>query len=321
MNNVFSYAGTWGDPAVFVGSRDYDSWYESELSAEIAMRVTLGILTLGMSELFADPNLHCNDDEHDGSPYGSAVSNSDLARHNVVMQNQIVIAPYPDFPAWTVDDMIRSADWSDNSPNYIEENVVLRSDASLSWPRPALCFVEQPNQTIVRSGQSYESLGADGCVRSSYCEDGDLVATDSEYCEIAERPFECRISRSNAWCSGRVTCPAGWRVIGAKAACNLEYGAVSDATVDALPFNRLEVVRRSSNPSDGWCQVSFDGIREGHTTLDTVRGFEALAFMCREYDRNGGECHVKGVSYCRPDRPTSPWTAVPYGSTGLTFGF
>jgi hypothetical protein len=311
VNNVFSYAGYVDDPAIMIGSRDYDSLVEGS------------------------PPGHCDDDEYDDSPYGSGLSNTDFARHNVVAQNQFITAKvrvrwgetdrnalvdiargavvdviWPDERDAVVSDMIQSRDWSDNSPNYINYNT-METEETVDWARPAGCYLPDADRVFLFDGESEDTMSSAGCYSSFVCRDGDTTRPPVRDCRIVSVPFECQITGSNTWCARSVACPGDGKVVGAKAACNLEAGTVDDAVVSELPFDRLEVVRASDNVADGTCYVSFNWASEGGTTIDTAKGFSQLAIGCREYDDNGGDCQIKGVSYCtEPSSPPPPTTTT-----------
>jgi hypothetical protein len=311
LNNVFQFVSDfYNDPAIFVGSRDYDSFHENGWPS------------------------HCGDDRHSGSPYGSAVSNSDYARHNIIMQNQFVrqirSRPRPidtrpgdndsggrpgsvhdSSPVYytKLAHMIRSRDWSDNSPNTIKRNEMV-GEGTIDSNRLAGCYLPDDQQTWLEHGESQDTMSS-GCYSSFTCRDGDTTRPAVRDCRIDALPFDCQISGNNGWCERTVACPSGTKVVGAKAACNLEYGTIRSYQVEALPFNRLEVLRKSDNTKDGVCYVSFNRISKGKVTLNSIKGWRQLAFGCTEHDNNGGDCHIKGISYCAPSGTGATRVPVP----------
>jgi hypothetical protein len=287
MNNVFAFAPPfWNDDAAInVGSRDYDSWHESPFT--------------------------CDEDEYPGSPYGSGVSNKDFALYNAVMQNQFVADPTRN----SLDDFIRSRDWSDNDPNYLTANTVV-PDAAALQSRPAGCFVPEYGQALLADGESREIVESDSCTGTVTCRDGEVIHELDLDCRVTEVPFECQAIGDDGGCEGVALCPAGGTLVGAKAACNLEYGTVDDATLDGLPVQRLSVVRASDEVEDGLCRLGDDAVSRNQDVLHPFDGDSSgVEFGCSEHDANGGDCHVKGVAYCLPPETPPAWTAYSLWST------
>jgi hypothetical protein len=110
-------------------------------------------------------------------------------------------------------------------------------------------------------------------------------------------PFDCRVSGDNRGCSKQVWCPSGV-IVGAVAACNLESGAVSDEDIRTLPIDLMVVVQASDNVSSGVCQVGGNRISKGSRPITGLDGRRSVKVKCEEHDRNGGDCHIRGVLYC-----------------------
>jgi hypothetical protein len=109
--------------------------------------------------------------------------------------------------------------------------------------------------------------------------------------------FECQASGSNSGCQRTVFSPAGKTIIGAKAACNLEFGTVSGADLNGVSANVVKVLRASDNVSEGSCTLGSTSIRSGQAAVSGINGLTRLSFGCRENDSNGGDCHIKGKLY------------------------
>ena len=109
--------------------------------------------------------------------------------------------------------------------------------------------------------------------------------------------FECQASNSNGGCQRTAFAPAGKTIIGAKAACNLEFGTVSATDLNGVSANFVKVLRASDNVSEGSCTLGSTSIRSGQATVSGINGLTRFSFGCRENDANGGDCHIKGRRY------------------------
>jgi hypothetical protein len=148
------------------------------------------------------------------------------------------------------------------------------------------------------------------------CRDGEVIHELDLDCRVTEVPFECQAIGDDGGCEGVALCPAGGTLVGAKAACNLEYGTVDDATLDGLPVQRLSVVRASDEVEDGLCRLGDDAVSRNQDVLHPFDGDSSgVEFGCSEHDANGGDCHVKGVAYCLPPETPPAWTAYSLWST------
>ena len=112
--------------------------------------------------------------------------------------------------------------------------------------------------------------------------------------------FECQATGNNSGCQQTVRVPGGKKIIGAKAACNLEFGTVSERDLEGVSTNLVQVLRASDDVSDGSCTVGTTSIRSGQAGVSSsIIGQSSLSFGCREHDANGGDCHIKGKIYHR----------------------
>ncbi|MCP3143524.1 right-handed parallel beta-helix repeat-containing protein [Pyxidicoccus xibeiensis] len=260
INNVFYYATYSGsNPAVFLGARNGNRNY-------------------------------CGLDA--GFGYGSSVDDRDFATENVVMQNQLYVR--------SVADMIQTR-WPDpNSPNYVGHNTTVTSAVS----RLAGCYVPEAYTTdFISHGRGVDvfrdGAGAPYCGGIQLtCNDGDLQYAWDTSCRIDELPFGCAISGSDEGCSGVVFCPSFGQLIGARAACNLEYGSISDAQLASVPPDMLSVVRASDVPAEGSCWLGRNTLSVGNLGIARTLRISSEGYGCREHDGNGGECHIRGAAWC-----------------------
>jgi len=232
---------------------------------------------------------YCGDD--DGFPWGSSADDRSFARYNAVYQNQIVKR--------SVSDMIRQGD-SSNQPN----EVALNQTVTTETVRPAGCYVANGYKTFVRHGETIDvfrdASGTPGCTGSSLtCNDGELVRGATTTCSVGRAVGSCQVSGNNAGCQKVASCPTGRRLVGASAACNLEYGSVTDAELASVPAGQVGVVRASDSVSDGWCSLGDDGTASGRVAIDGIADRTSVSLACREKDANGGDCHVRAALYCR----------------------
>src|SRR6185436_13680090 len=70
---------------------------------------------------------------------------------------------------------------------------------------------------------------------------------------VQQVSIDCATTTNNDGCERAVTCPSGTRVLSAVAACNLEYGPVTDEQLASVPVGHMKVVRRSDHVEEGNC--------------------------------------------------------------------
>jgi len=263
INNSFFYDKyNGGNPAVYIGSRD------------------------GAHGIIPKPG-YC--DKDGAYRVGSGVSDLDFARDNVVMQNQVVKR--------RVRDMIKVRNAEHDSPNYIAHNETV----SRVTERASGCFLETSfSRDFLEDGEQTEvamrSGNRDRCVVQR-CDDGDLKTVGA--CGMRTVPFECSVSGDNAGCRVAAACGTDEPLLAVSAACNLEHGTVSSGTVDGLEPGTLSVVRESDDVIQGECRVGTTSIDRRWSTSRGPANPTATIAACREHDSNGGDCHIRGVAYCR----------------------
>jgi hypothetical protein len=231
---------------------------------------------------------HC--DEDDGYDFGSSKYDWDYARYNAVMQNQILdntdvgtSTVYVNHP--TI-----------NSPNYLGSNVHVPARID----RNAGCYLPTGfGKNFILDGQTatvtQTQSGSEVCSVKK-CVDG--VLSDVSDCSMSMVSFGCSKSDSNAGCSTTATCPSGTKIIGAKAACNLETTDLTTDDLDSTPAGMIDVVRLSTNTEDGECKVGSTTVVSRADVIRGAYGSTSISAHCEEHDNNGGECAVKGILYC-----------------------
>lgn len=245
---------------------------------------------LGSDGGFATHRFCHNDLEY---PYGSGADDRDHTARNVVMQNQFV--------GRSADDMIHT-EWPEtNRPNYVDFNATVTDPVS----RSSGCFTRADHEPrfLLHGESTTLAWDPDGHPYEhpveATCVDGDLVyASAPQLRSVREVPFGCSISGDNGGCRDEVRCADGEVLVGARAACNLEHGRVHDAQLATVPRDALWVLRWSDVPQAGRCWIGDLGGAAGEIALGgRVRGTR-VEIGCREHDRNGGDCEIRGVAYC-----------------------
>lgn len=265
-HNVFDYVRYWGrTPAVWVASR------QNNLPG------------------------YCNEDDRAEAPkIGSNLDHLDHAYRNVVAHNRFI--------ARAPEELIRVH----GDPSYVFGNLRV----SAAGDRNSPCYVANGYPApIIEHGESL-ALFDDGegprCNgRRLSCVDGLLRESAFPCPQLLRRvsivPFECRAEGRNGGCATRAACPGGSSIASVKAACNLEFGAVSPAQLASTPWSLAGVVKRSDHRDEGVCRLGRVDVSENGAELGALSG--AFGFSCREHDRNGGDCHVRGALACQSSLP------------------
>ena len=111
--------------------------------------------------------------------------------------------------------------------------------------------------------------------------------------------FDCRVAGNNDGCNARAAYREGKTVVAAVAACNLEYGTVSERELARVFRDTIRVVRASDRVSAGECRVGDNSVSSGAVSIHGVNGSSAVSVGCKEHDNNGGDCHIKGTLHCK----------------------
>lgn len=235
---------------------------------------------------------YCGDDQ--GWPYGSSVDNLDYAQYNTVVQNQVYKR--------TLSSMLLNRWPVTNSQNVVRYNSTVTNATVVS--RLAGCYVPTMyGSDFLLHGQKNNVFkwpnGSPSCGWSYMCNDGVFQQIASYPCPMSRIGFEARIEGNNNGVGGIAYCPAGKRVIGATAVCNLEYGTVSSSDLVSTTANRIRVAVPSSTVTDGRCTVGSSYTASPETTIVGVVGATQVSYSCFERDSNGGDCHILGEIYCQ----------------------
>jgi hypothetical protein len=116
---------------------------------------------------------------------------------------------------------------------------------------------------------------------------------------VQEVPIDCNVSGNNDGCEKTVACPSGTKIRGAVAACNLEYGLVTDDQVSSVAQGYIKVVRASDHVDEGGCWVGGNRLDSGQEAIANVAALTAVTIGCQEHDKNGGDCDIRGFLYCQ----------------------
>ena len=235
----------------------------------------------------------------------------DQARGNAVMQNQVFKLPVSDVTirvpltggVITRRGKIRVGFPEVNTPNFIDHNETVKKEIG----RAAGCFLSNGYPNFIIDGQftnAFHHGNGDAICTDfrSTCHDGALSQTSDATCQanpVRQMDVECHAAGSNSGCQKTVSVPRGKKIVGAKAACNLEFGRISSANLDAVPANVVTVLRASDDASDGRCTVGGTSIRRSMAAISGINGLNSVSVGCREQDSNGGDCDIKVRLYFR----------------------
>lgn len=233
---------------------------------------------------------YCDHDK--GYNFGSSINNGDFATNNIIAKNQI----YKFSPA----SMIR--DRESKNRIFANERVV---NAPIN--RKSACYINggYPSELLLHGQSTQLFIVSENivCKPTNYtCDDGVLQRSPKACQSLPETQsvrFECKSDSNNRGCRGEIRCPKATRIVGLKAACNLEYGKVSNTQLMNVAINTLEVLKSSDKVTDGECRLDTKSISSGTGSLTASLGGSRLNFSCKEHDKNGGDCHIVGSMLCQ----------------------
>jgi hypothetical protein len=198
------------------------------------------------------------------------------------------------------------------SNNLVEENKFLdkdpKQDIWIGTPKSDSNNIIQKNMKVTMSEDEF---------RKSINDDSQppLTITQQSAPETTTKPpepkqtqtpttqtltFYCGVEKNNQGCSGEIPrCPAGMHATAIKAACNLEYGDTK--SIKTLEWNKIRVDNASDNISEGKCQVGDKTISSGEAPLSLLIVSSDKSFSCKEHDKNGGDCVIRGLIQCSKD--------------------
>lgn len=118
--------------------------------------------------------------------------------------------------------------------------------------------------------------------------------------------FSCTAdAKSPNGCNTTATCPVGYHAVAAKAACNLEFGPVTDAQFAQVKANTVAVTRKSDRVNDGLCIFGKAILKEGVQSMAAPKATDSQKYgmHCKEFDYNGPECQIRAALTCAPNAP------------------
>jgi hypothetical protein len=92
--------------------------------------------------------------------------------------------------------------------------------------------------------------------------------------QVNQVDFDCQITDNNNGCQKTVSGPPRTKIIGFKAACNLEFGAVSATDLKGVSANSVKVLRTSDQVSEGSCTLGSMSIRRGEAAVSGIHRAE-----------------------------------------------
>src|SRR4030095_10619472 len=215
-------------------------------------------------------------DTYDCDADGSA-DDLDHARYNVIMQNRIF-----NISSVTMEMRIKTQNPVDNGPNYCDSNEFVTSAPD----RPAGCvIVDGAERKLILDGEWVDifkySNGEPVCTGyKNTCHDGDLALSAGSDCRITKSGFVGQVRGNKNGCQKTVSCPSGQKIIGAKAAANLEFGDISDDQLSAVPANTIKVIKPSDNYSEGICYIDNNSLSIGQKDITGIKGLRQVTVGC-----------------------------------------
>lgn len=229
-------------------------------------------------------------------PFGSGASGRDFAQHNIIADNRIV--------KLSATRMIAVND----EANELHNNVTVSAEQARQR-RPSGCYeFDTLPHAYLRDGEATsvrDATPAPICGTRKICEDG-LVRRLPGRCvlgtEYAKVDFECEVEGNNDGARCIASCPAGFRLFAAKAACSLETNRLSRRIVNRQGWGTLKVVRSADGVSSGLCALGQNELRQNAIRMPDPGPGPSLTARCDEHDSNGGDCRIAGTLACFRNR-------------------
>jgi hypothetical protein len=250
---------------------------------------------------------YCGDDDLPGAPeIGSNLDDEDHAYRTVVAQNRFIGRK----PSLTNGDFDAEPGllFVNDDPSYVFDNVQENGAEN----RDSACYVPtgypEPFLAHGKSIAMFDGGSGPRCTGQRLtCNDGTLtsapaICASALPSQVTVVPFGCSAESNDTGCNGQIACPSGMTAGAIKAACNLEYGSVTDEELSKTPWSFAGVVRRSDEILEGVCRVGNVDVSEYGARLG-VSPNARIAFSCREKDDNRGDCNIRGALACLA-RPT-----------------
>lgn len=334
INNVFDYSsGRQSEPTIFIGTRD-------DISNTVG-----GVKRYCSDDTGESDRPYPSNDVREywdnTTVLSSSESNDDWAQNNVIAENQW-IQYNPDDGL----EPIKRSDKAQKLVNYLIGNETaaertVQTALDIQAERGAGCAVlagitdgmaapytdptSNGHLPYIRHGQMVKYYWNNrpvvqlACGTPKVCFDNILKPDSSIACEapiIEDYGNESQpCDASNVVCAegdndgdNHTLGCSGGQLIGIQAACNLEFGKVTDADREQVLMNRIKITKPSKNLDDGNCGADGVNIKQGERLItpwlfSSYSGdvYDELLYSCREYDRNGGDCHISIRHYCEPN--------------------
>lgn len=341
INNVFDYSvGGQRKPTIFVGSRDDKSIKWNLGGVKRYCHDDEG----KNGERFTGNNVPMPWDTE--TVRNSSESNSDWAQHNMIADNQLIrFNPTTEFGGIRLSSKAKKLD-NYLIGNEVVFNRSPEEALDIQRTRGAGCAVlagitndmQPPFISTVRNGDMpylrnnltvkyFWDIRPEvrlACGTPLVCQNNILAVIQSDICEepiihdFGSQEQACNaennvcIEGSNAGDSHTLGCPGGY-LIGIQAACNLEFGKATDAQRQRVLLNRIKVVQASDDKGDGRCTADKTKIKNGQRLVSPWLFTQydgnvpnEIKYVCKEHDKNGGDCHVNIRHYCEPFGQAGP---------------
>ncbi len=210
-------------------------------------------------------SIYCSFDA--GYPYGSSADDADHAESTLIADNKFIV--------------------NGSADNFFSRYIISSSEASTEIKNNEVAVLSRRNYSFEQRVLGRFKNGG-----------GNILSEPAKKSKHANTiVFGCRAANDNEGCEKTVSCPKNKKIVSAKAACNLEAGLVSKTTLEQIDDNTLRVVKSSNKVESGTCRLGDLAISEKSRTSPNSYS-ASLTFGCREKDKNGGDCHIKGEIQC-----------------------
>jgi hypothetical protein len=117
----------------------------------------------------------------------------------------------------------------------------------------------------------------------------------------------CSRFNSNYGCTGYLSCPNGYYVVGGKANCQLEWPSTNHKNLPLPSQNGLLHISKVTDTGNGICSIGDSTHKDsiygkGDTYADSLSSQNSakssIDFHCKEGDKNGGDCAIKAQVTC-----------------------
>lgn len=191
-------------------------------------------------------------------------------------------------------------------PNYISEypdkySIYMKEFNSL--PEEIKTLIDEAPVYPFGSSQNNSSQVANNTIVDNYLstpvagQAKDLKANVIGH-NIIEVAGHCQRKQSNEGCQFELRCPDGMVASNVKAACNLEWGGVSDEKFAASPENRIKIIVDSGDSKNRSCSANGIKAKIMSNPLDQLLGQSHFVFSCHDFESGGGDCAIRARLKC-----------------------